>query len=162
MLSDETASGRYPIEAIKIMKRVILYTEQNAPVKPVFTNAMTNVKPTRQQAISSAVMSLANDIKADAIVAETRSGSTALVIASKRADIPLIAVTSDTRVAQQLAIVYACKSYVRPDSKMAAEKLTDWLHSNRVLGSGDIIVLCSGQSPGVVGTTDTIKVRVLE
>jgi pyruvate kinase len=162
MLSDETASGRYPIEAIKVMKRVILYTERHAPVKPIFIDEMMNMKSTRQQAISSAVLRLANDIKADAIVAETRSGATALQIASKRADIPLIAVTSDTRVAQQLAIVYACKSYVRPDDKQQAMKLTNWLHHNKVLTTGDIIVSCAGQYPGVVGTTDTIKVRVLE
>lgn len=162
MLSDETANGRYPIEAIKVMKRVILYTEQHAPVKTVFLNEMLEKTSTRQQAISAAVLRLAQDIKADAIVAETRSGATALHIASKRADIPLIAVTSDTRVAQQLAIVYACKSYVRPDDKLAAMKLTNWLHSNKVLNAGDIIVSCSGEYPGVVGTTDTIKVRVLE
>ena len=162
MLSDETANGRYPIEAIKVMKRVILYTEQNAPVKAVFTNEIMEMTSTRQQAISAAVLRLAVDIKADAIVAETRSGATALQIASKRADLPLIAVTSDTRVAQQLAIVYACKSYVRPDDKLAATKVTNWLHTNKVLNSGDIIVSCSGQYPGVVGTTDTIKVRVLE
>jgi pyruvate kinase len=162
MLSDETASGRYPLEAIKIMKRVILYTEQHAPLKPVFVDEMLNMKATRQQAISSAVLRLAHDIKADAIVAETRSGATALQIASKRADIPLIAVTSDKQVAQQLAIVYACKSYVRPDDKMAAIKLTNWLHDNKVLSTGDVIVSCSGQHPGVIGTTDTIKVRVLE
>ena len=162
MLSDETANGRYPIEAIKVMKRVILYTETHAPVKPMFIDDMLNMKSTRQQAISSAVLRLANDIKADAIVAETRSGATALQIASKRADIPLIAVTSDTRVAQQLAIVYACKSYVRPDDRLAAQKLTNWLHSNKVLNAGDVIVSCAGQYPGVVGTTDTIKVRVLE
>jgi pyruvate kinase len=162
MLSDETANGRYPLEAIKIMKRVILYTEQHAPVKPLFVQDMMKAKATRQQAISAAVLRLADDIQADAIVAETRSGATALEIASKRADIPLIAVTSDTRVAQQLAIVYACKSYVRPDDKLAATKLTNWLHSNKVLATGDVIVSCSGQYPGVVGTTDTIKVRVLE
>ncbi|CAN5420284.1 pyruvate kinase [soil metagenome] len=162
MLSDETANGRYPIKAVEVMKRVILYTEQHAPVKPVFVDEMLNMTSTRQQAISAAVLRLASDIKADAIVAETRSGATALQIASKRADIPLIAVTSDVRVAQQLAIVYACKSYVRPDDALAAAKLTNWLHTNKVLKTGDIIVSCSGQYAGVVGTTDTIKVRVLE
>lgn len=162
MLSDETASGRYPIEAIKIMKRVIVYTEQHAPLKPVFTDDMLAKNSTRQQAISSAILRLAHDIKADAIVAETRSGATAIQISSRRAEIPLIAVTSDKRVAQQLAIVYACKSYVRPDDKFAAEKITNWLQRNKVLSTGDVIVSCSGKYPGVVGTTDTIKVRVLE
>lgn len=162
MLSDETANGRYPIEAIKVMKRVILYAEQHAPVKPVFVDDMLKIKATRQQAISGAVIGLAKEINADAIVAETRSGATALQIASKRADIPLIAVTSDPRTAQQLAIVYSVKSYVRPDDRLQAVKLTNWLHTNKVLDTGDIIVSCSGQHPGMVGTTDTIKVRVLE
>lgn len=162
MLSDETANGRYPIEAIKVMKRVILYAEQHAPVKPVFIDDKLKAKATRQQAISGAVINLAQEINADAIVAETRSGATALQIASRRAEIPLIAVTSDPRTAQQLAIVYSCKSYVRPDDRMQAVKLTNWLHTNKVLDTGDIIVSCSGQHPGMVGTTDTIKVRVLE
>lgn len=162
MLSDETANGRYPIEAIKIMKRVILYTEQHAPVKPVFMGDASGSVASNQQAISTAVIKLANEIKADAIVAETRSGGTALLIASKRADIPLIAVTSDTRVAQQLAIVYACKSYVRPDDRLAAQKLANWLQLNKVLVTGNVIVSCSGQQPGLIGGTDTIKVRVLE
>jgi pyruvate kinase len=74
---------------------------------------------------------------------------------------PIIAVTSDHRVAQQLAIAFSIKSYVRPDSKLAATKLTNWLKTNKVLEAGDTIVSASGQYPGVVGTTDTIKVRVL-
>jgi pyruvate kinase len=51
---------------------------------------------------------------------------------------------------------------VRPDDKLAATKLTNWLQENKVLHKGDMIVTASGQHPGVVGTTDTIKVRVLE
>jgi pyruvate kinase len=61
-----------------------------------------------------------------------------------------------------LAIVYNIKSYVRPVDALAAQKLTDWLRKNKVLHKGDIVVTASGQYPGVVGTTDTIKVRVLE
>jgi hypothetical protein len=45
---------------------------------------------------------------------------------------------------------------------LAASKLTDWLVKNKVLGKGDVVVTASGRYPGVVGTTDTIKVRVLE
>jgi pyruvate kinase len=162
MLSDETANGKYPMEAIKVMKRVILYTEQNAPVKPIFIDEKGNQKKTRQQAISAAVMRLAKEVGANVIVAETKSGATALQIAVHRSTMPVIAVTSDKRVAQQLAIVYGCKSYVRPDDKLAATKLTNWLRESNVLSTGNIIVSCSGQYPGVVGTTDTIKVRILE
>jgi pyruvate kinase len=158
MLSDETASGKHPIEAVKVMKRIALYTEQNIPVKAVFDKKEDH---TTQTAISDAIIDLAEKIQAKAIVAETKSGSTALRIAAHRADTPIIAVTSTELVAQQLAIVYGIKSYVRPDDKMQATKLTNWLHRNKVLEKGDIVVTASGKHPGVVGTTDTIKIRVL-
>lgn len=161
MLSDETANGQYPIEAVSIMKRVIMYTQGHAPVRPVWPDE--NERPvTRQLAISRGIISLADSIRAAAIVAETKSGATALQIAAERPDIPLVAVTDDPRTAQQLAIVYDVKSYVRPASKQAALKLTDFLRETHVLKKGDIVVTASGQYPGVVGTTDTIKVRQLD
>lgn len=159
MLSDETANGQYPIEAVHVMKRVIRYTEAHAPLKAVFPEHDDH---TRQTAISKALISLAESVHAKAIVAETRSGATALQIAARRCDIPLIAVTDDIRTAQQLAIACGVKSYVRPVDPLAALKLTDWLRKHDVLNKGDMVVTASGQYPGVVGTTDTIKVRVLE
>jgi pyruvate kinase len=139
---------------------VILYTQQNAPLKTVYASQPDAA--TLQVAISKAVIKLADSIHADAIVAETKSGATAIQIAALRPVQPLIAVTSQVRTANQLALVYGIKSYVRPDDKFAATKLTNWLQSNKVLKKGDIIVSCSGKYPGVVGKTDTIKVRILE
>jgi pyruvate kinase len=160
MLSDETASGKYPVEAVKIMKKVILYTEDHMPLTVSFPD--NEQYSTRQTSISKAVVGLAQDIEAQAIVVETKSGATALHIAALRSEIPLIAVASDKRVGQQLAIVYGAKSYIRPVDAHAADKLTDWLRKSRVLSKGDVVVTASGRHPGVVGTTDTIKVRVLE
>jgi pyruvate kinase len=140
------------------MKRVILYAQENNPVEVDYRQEEAGV----QNAISRAVLQLAGNISAGAIVAETASGATALNIAALRPTIPVIAVTSDTRTAQLLALSYGTKSYVRPIDKFAATKLTNWLQKSRVLSKGDIIVTASGKYPGVVGTTDTIKVRVLE
>lgn len=159
MLSDETANGQYPVEAVKVMKRVILYTQNNATVKAAFSELKDF--DAKQNAISSAIIKLANNLEAKAIVAETKSGATAIQIASYRSDKPIIAVTSDQTTTNQLAIVYGTKSYQRPVDKFAATKLTNWLLDNKVLKKGDVIVTASGQYPGVVGTTDTIKVRVL-
>lgn len=158
MLSDETANGQYPIQAVEVMKRVVKYTERNNPLRVSFPGGPEH---NRQTAISAAVIALAEDINARAVVAETRSGATAAHLASYRPDMPLIVVTSETRVAQQLALVYGTKSYVRPVDPMAATKLTNWLQTKKILKKGDIVVTASGQYPGVVGTTDTIKVRVL-
>lgn len=159
MLSDETANGKYPLEAVQIMKRVILYTESHSPLTVTFPG---NEQHSRQVAISTAILSLAESIAATAVVAETKSGATARQIAALRSAIPLIAVTNDTRAAQQLSVVYGVKSYIRPVDKLAATKLTNWLQQNKVLKKGDVVVTASGRYPGVVGTTDTIKVRVLE
>lgn len=162
MLSDETANGKYPIEAVKIMKKVVTYTERNNPVEAVFRDpALQLEENSKQAAICSAIITLANEVHALAIVAETKSGATAIEISARRPDRAIIAVTSSDRVANQLALVYGVKSYVRPDDKYAARKLTDWLSKGNVFMPGDIIVSASGQYPGVVGTTDTIKVRVL-
>lgn len=159
MLSDETANGSYPIEAVNTMKRVILYTESHTPLKVSFPD---NHDLSKQVAISSAIISLAESVNAKAIVAETKSGATAIQIAARRCSVPVIAVTSVERVAQQLALVCGVTSYVRPIDAKAATKLTAWLQQNKALHKGDIVVSALGQYPGVVGTTDTIKVRVLE
>ncbi len=160
MLSEETAMGKYPLQSVSTMKRIILYTQTNSPDKRILPEALQ--QKTRQNAICSAVINLAEKVGAVAIVAETKSGATALELAARRPDRSIIAVTSDKRVAQQLALVYGVKTYVRPDSKLQATKLTNWLRQAKVLKKGDMVVTASGQYPGVVGTTDTIKVRVLE
>jgi len=158
MLSDETANGKYPVEAVKIMKRVIIYTQNNSDVKAKFPDFE---EKSRQSAICRAVIRLSKEVNARAIVAETKSGETAIQLACLGSDVPIIAVTSDAYVANQLAIVYGTKSYVRPVDRLAATKLTNWLQTKQVLKKGDVVVTASGKYPGVVGTTDTIKVRVL-
>lgn len=159
MLSDETAVGKYPVETVQTMKRIVLYAEQHQPLKVTYPH---NTEHTKQTAIPLSVLALADNIDAKAIVAETKSGATALQIASFRPAVPLIAVTSEERTAQQLALAYGVKSYVRPVDAQAASKLTDWLLQNRLLAAGDVVVTVSGRYPGVIGMTDTIKVRVLE
>lgn len=159
MLSDETAAGKYPVQAVKMMKQIIRYTEANNPLQVTYNTTVQN--NSKQASISAAVISLAENVHAKAIVAETKSGATALQIAAHRPFIPIIAVTSDHHTARQLALVYGTKSYVRPVDQKAAIKLTNWLHQTKLLHKGDVVVTASGQYPGVVGTTDTIKVRVL-
>lgn len=160
MLSDETANGQYPLEAVSVMKRVINYAQQHSPLEVKF--APHADEDSKQLAISRAVIGLAGSIHAKAIVAETTSGATAIQISSERPDVPVIAVTDNAQTAQQLTIVYNVKSYVRPVSKTAAATITDFLRETGVFKKGDIVVTASGKYPGVVGTTDTIKVRQLD
>jgi pyruvate kinase len=159
MLSEETAVGKYPVETVQTMKRVIVYAEQHPPLKVLYPQEREH---TFQNAISSSVINMAQNINARAIVAETKSGATAREIAARRPETPVIAVTDVPRTAQQLVLVYGVKSYVRPAHRDAAQRLTDWLRENKIFKSGDVVVTVYGRYPGMVGTTDTIKVRMLE
>ena len=79
MLSDETASGQYPIEAVQVMKRVIRYTEANMPLKVAFPD---NEDHSRQRSLSRAIISLADSIQAKASWPRPESGATALQMAT--------------------------------------------------------------------------------
>ena len=144
------------------MKKVILYTQDNAPVAPIY-DRVVSVKKQQRDAISAAAVTLAKQLNVPVIIAETKSGATAANIASHRPNLPIIAVTSEPRAAQQLALSYASKSYVRPDSAEAGFDLASELKAEGFFGDGPTpVIIVSGKQPGIIGTTDTIKVRILE
>lgn len=158
MMSEETAMGKFPILAITTMKSVIMTTQQNVPTQPLATpEGVSGVAAV----ISKSAARIARDIEAEAIVAETKSGATAAYIAANRPSLPIISVTSDKRVSQQLCLFYANKSYYRPDGENAGYELARELAENGLLTHGSRVVLVSGKQPGVKGETDTIRVRTV-
>lgn len=161
MLSDETANGSYPLETVAAMKKVILYTQDHAAVPSL--HELIHIKNSQQDAISAAAVSLAEQLDVVAIIAETKSGATAANIAAHRPRVPLISVTSSVRSAQQLALSYANRSYVRPDGETSGLDLAKELKAEGLFGEGTVTVaIVSGRQPGLIGGTDTIRVRVLE
>lgn len=162
MLSDETANGSFPLETVAAMKKVILYTQEHLAVAPI--TDIIKGKKTHRDAISLAAVNIADQLGASAIVAETKSGATAANIAAHRPNLPIISVTSSPRAAQQLALSYANKSFVRPDGEKAGLELAKELKGNGFFDGGDptTVVIVSGKQPGLIGGTDTIRVRALE
>lgn len=159
MLSEETANGAYPLETVSMMKKVIVYTQEQLPVHPVFYQEHRRLK---QDAISAAAVTLAQQLKVTAIVAQTKTGVTAANIASHRPSLPIISVSPEPRVAQQLALLYANKSFLEPDSQQPGLDLARRLKNEGYFGDGIVkIVIVSGVQPGVSGGTDTIRVRTL-
>ncbi len=162
MLSDETANGNYPIETVKAMRKTIVYTQENWPVDAI---AAQIVKPddSQRNAIARAAVAVAEEIEATAIIAETKTGATAANIAACRPHLPIVAVTSEPRAAQQLALTYATRSFIRPDGDQAGTKLAAELHTERYFNEGDQLtaVIVSGLQPGLTGGTDTLRVRVI-
>lgn len=163
MLSDETANGKYPVEAVSAMRRTILYTQEHTELMPPpeLLYQATDVK--RRNAIAHAAVGVAAELESQVIVAETKGGGTAENIAACRPHQPIISVTSIPRVAQRLALTYGTRSYVRPDSATAG---IDLVHELRQEGFfGDTlpmhVVVVSGWQPGVSGGTNTIQAHMI-
>jgi len=159
MLSDETANGKYPLETVQEMKKVILYTQNHSRLAPV---SRPQDKTLIYDAISNSAMKLAENIDADLIVCQTASGVTAAVTAAQRPNMPIVTVTSNRRVANQLALIYANSAFVRPYEKGFGYKLAKELKESGYLHlEGDkkdlLVVIVSGDRD-IIGT-DTIKIR---
>ncbi len=161
MLSDETANGKYPIETVKEMKKVILYTQDNSRIMPLSKEVTGEYKS--YDAISQAAVRLAEKIEADLIAVGTRSGATAVAIAAQRPNVPMVSVTSDPRVAGQLALIYANSSYVRPYAEDYAVDLVQELKQNGYLkleeGKKELTVVFVTGLRDEEGGTNRIEVR---
>lgn len=162
MLSDETANGQYPIETVAAMKKVILYTQDRVPVAPIEDQIARDVP--ELDAIAASAVKLAEQLSVEAIIAKTKTGATAAAVAAYRPNLPIISVTSTPRTAQQLSLRYANRSYVREDGEGVAFELGMQLKRDGYFGdiASPRVAIVSGRHPGVPGTTDTIRVRMLE
>lgn len=158
MMSEETAMGQFPLEAVETMKRTILATQENVPVQPLAT---PDDMESTAAVISHSAVKTAHYLKAAAIVAETKSGATAAYVAANRPSREIIGVTSNPRVAHQMCLLYGVKSFLRADDNNVGYELAEELAGGALLKKGDTIVLVSGQQPGVMGGTDTIRVRTI-
>ena len=160
MLSDETANGQYPLETVKAMKKIILYTQDHSRLAPLHQYPESDSEV--YDAISDAAARLAERISADVIVCQTASGATAVTMAAQRPNLPIVSVTSNQRVANQLALIYANSAFVRPYSENFGYDLAVELKKSGYLkadeGVKDISAVIVSGDKNKVGT-DTIKVR---
>ncbi len=158
MLSEETTVGEFPIETVAMMKRVIVYTQSIMP--PASTvPAIGDKNPA--SAISAAAITLARQIDAKVIIAETSTGKTARNLASFRPPMPIIMVTNNPKTYQQLPIVWGGKSYFLPKAHGASKTIIEMLKAAGNVHEGDLIVVARGNQPGVPGNTDTIEVKAV-
>ena len=165
MLSGETASGKYPIEAVEAMVSTVKAAESAINYWGRFREH--SIQPgmsTINDAITHTCCMTAMDLNAAAILAPTESGYTAKVISRFRPACPIVAVCQSEKVRRQLAISWGVHSYLTGfvDS-------TDRLFSMSVevarkegaVKSGDTVVITAGVPIGKSGTTNLIKAQVV-
>jgi pyruvate kinase len=155
MLSAETAIGSYPVETVAQMKRIIKRTEDFL-IRGKKQVSISADKGT-QTAISTAAVTLAEQLRAKVIIAESATGSTALNIASLRPTQPIIMVTHDKNVCNQLAIVWGGKPFFAGKTEQASKSVMAKLKKQGSIKKGDMLVTAYGRNPGVAGGTDTVR-----
>ena len=161
MLSDETANGKYPVETVREMKKVILYTQDHTRI--VALDSLPTGSFKNYDAIAYSAVKIAEEIKADLIAVATKTGATAQAIAAQRPNMPIVSVTSNPRVAGQLALIYANTAYVREYDENYAFEVVQDLKADGYLklpeGKENLkVVLVSGLRD-VEGGTDSIQIR---
>lgn len=162
MLSGETAIGAFAVDAVAMMKRIILSTEQYMRDSGELTMLSRDLNATdnAQSAVAMAALTLANHVGAQLILAETVSGATAQSISSLRPDAAIIMASPDVQVCNQLAIIWGSKPYKVPRRRYIQARLVKSLVHKGALKSGDYVVSAFGTHAGKTGATDTVRLLV--
>jgi pyruvate kinase len=162
MLSNETAVGNYPVEAVATMARIAVRIEQEG-----VTRNISKVEDTGRSipnAISQAVAQISHQLNAAAIMTLTKTGSTARNVSKFRPQTPILAITPHVEVARQLSLVWGVKPLLVLDLASADQTFQAAVNVAReknLLADGDLVVTTAGTLQGVAGSTDLIKVEVV-
>ncbi len=166
MLSGETAGGLHPVEAVKTMARIAERAENDIDYRKRFlARSISESNESITDAISHATCLIALNMRANAIVTVTKSGTTAKMISRFRPDVPIIACTPDASTYRQLSLSWGVHPVL-----IGEERITDVLFDHAVDASvdtgiikkGDLAVLTAGVPLSVSGTTNLIKVVHVE
>ncbi|MBC7223162.1 MAG: pyruvate kinase [Anaerolineae bacterium] len=167
MLSGETAVGRYPVEAVRTMVRIAEEAERStaAPARCPLLAPPQAADGDITHAVCHASRITAEDLGASAIITPTVSGRTARVMSHFRPRPPIIAVTPSPMVQRQLCLFWGVIPLLGPRSNT-----TDDIISNAVelalryglIQRGDLVVITAGSAGSAPGTTDIMKVHLVE
>lgn len=158
MLSGETSAGKYPVEAVEVMRRTII--EAETAVRP--RNLPLRESPTFAEIIADAANRAAQAAGAKAIVVFTATGSTARLISRYRSAVPLYAFSPNELVVRCLSVIFGAHPIQAPECSSTDEMvrlLDQKLAEHGGLKKGDPVVLVAGQPIGRPGSTNLLKLH---
>jgi pyruvate kinase len=165
MLSDETASGEYPVEAAQMLDKIARATEPHVHTTLDMETVDVGDETAVARAIGRACGWIANDLDAAAILAYTQSGFTARCVARFRPACAVVAMSPDARVCRQLNLIWGVKP-VRVEALDSSDALfvtaRRWSLRTKVAKLSDCIVVTAGTPLWQPGSTNLIKVIELE
>lgn len=164
MLSAESASGDYPVEAVSTMASIASTVEQDPYYSNIIYAQRAQPEPTGADAISLAARQIAETLKLAAIVTYTSSGTTGLRAARERPQVPIIALSPIIQTARRLSVVWGLHCVVTGD----ASDLDDMVNrACRIVVSegfgkpGDRIIISAGVPLGTPGATNMVRIAYI-
>jgi pyruvate kinase len=162
MLSEETATGGYPVEATETMVRVALEAEAMLPHEEMLRRRWQDVPPESSDAAARAACQMAYQVQAKAIVAFTTSGTTALRVSKYRPRQPILAVTPSESVVNRLSLAWGVLPSRKPEPanleevfELAGEATLE----TNLARQGDLVVITAGIPLTVPGSTNLVKIH---
>ncbi len=167
MLSGETAAGKYPVEAVRTMSKIIRSVEENAP--SIYYSLLYRKPDWKEKQIIESLayscVTIAENIEAKAISTITHSGNTARRIAKFRPNVPIIAFTESRIVRRQLNLVWGVQSVRLQelfDTDKSVKMMEDYLVDHGLVNHGDRVIIATGMPLAKRGRTNMIKVSIIE
>ena len=160
MLSAETAIGKYPVETVKIMDKILKAAELHIKTHPIDAPKTLTIENSIYHAVSRSAVNLAETVNAKAIVAFTASGKTAFRISRERPDLMLVVMTPKVEVRRQLSLLWGAISYLSKVQgyESAIQEARKIIQKNKIAKIGESIVVVAGMPFGISGSTNSIRV----
>ena len=161
MLSNETAVGSYPVEAVQTMATIACRIESERKRIPPDARSKWSIT----NAISAAVGQIAEQLEASAIMTLTKTGSTARNVSKFRPKTPILAITPQVDVSRRLQLVWGVKPLLvldLPSATQTFQAAVNVAQEKEWLAAGDLVVMTAGTLQGVAGSTDLIKVELVK
>ncbi|MEV3875156.1 pyruvate kinase [Streptomyces sp. NPDC049906] len=162
MLSGETSVGKYPIETVRTMARIVEAAEEDLLAKGLPPLTEANKPRTQGGAVARAAAEIGDFLGAKFLVAFTQSGDTVRRLSRYRSPIPLLAFTPDAATRSQLNLTWGVETFLGPrvDSTDAmVEQVDEQLLRIGRCERGDTVVITAGSPPGVAGFTNLVRVH---
>ena len=161
MLSAETASGNYPIEAVSIMNRIIERVERDPLYRRILAAQRPEPEATAADAITYAAQQVAHTISAAAIVTYTTSGSTTYRAARERPEVPILCLTSKRETARRMSLVWGTHCIETSDVRSFSEMVDKACRTALTEGfakAGQRLVVTAGVPFGTPGSTNVLRI----
>ncbi|MFF5129614.1 pyruvate kinase [Streptomyces syringium] len=162
MLSGETSVGKYPVETVKTMGRIVRAAEEDVLAKGLPPLTERSKPRTQGGSVARAAAEMGDFLGAKFLVAFTQSGDTVRRLSRYRSPIPLLAFTPEPATRSQLNLTWGVETFLGPMVQTTDEmvdQVDEYLLRIGRCRKGDMVIITAGSPPGVAGTTNLVRVH---